>query len=152
MAISIEDRLAIHDLYSTWCVTIDDGDAVAWADTFTDDATFKLTTHPVEAIGRDAILEMGKSVYEHDQGLNRHLCYNILLTEDGDAIRGRADAIVLELRTGGDVRIIKTSRYADRIVKGPKGWAFAERVMTWDTPHIPEQPEVEGVELLLSKN
>ena len=49
MSISIEDRLAIHDLYSRWCVTIDDGDAEGWADTFTDDAVFRLTTHPVRA-------------------------------------------------------------------------------------------------------
>jgi len=144
MTLSIEDRLAIEDLYRRWCVTIDDGDDQGWADTFTDDGVFRLTTYPVEAIGRDALVAMAKQVYQHDQGLNRHQCYNILLTPDGDEVRGRCDALVLELRTGGDARIINTCRYADRIVRDARGWVFAERIITWDTPDIPVQPKVEG--------
>jgi 3-phenylpropionate/cinnamic acid dioxygenase small subunit len=151
VTISIQDRLAIHDLYTKWCVAIDDGDAEGWADTFTDNAVFRLTTHPVRAEGRAEILAMGQSVYEHDEGMNRHQCYNILLTEDGDSVNGRCDAMVLELRTGGDARIIKTCRYQDRIVVTPRGWAFQERVITWDTTHIPVQPEVAGREAFLTE-
>jgi uncharacterized protein (TIGR02246 family) len=151
VTISIEDRVSIHDLYARWCVTIDDGDAESWADTFTDDAVFRLTTHPVRAEGREEILAMGRSVYEHDEGMNRHQCHNILLTEEDDAVVGRCDAVVLELRTGGDARIIKTCRYHDRVVKIDRGWAFAERVIVWDTPHIPVQPEVEGREAFMAE-
>jgi uncharacterized protein (TIGR02246 family) len=140
--LAVEDRLEIHDLYSRWCVAIDEGDAQAWADTFTEDGIFRLTTHPVRATGRAELLAMAENVYAHDQGLNRHQCYNILLTADGPLVRGRADALVLELRTGGDARIIKTCRYADTIVRRAGRWVFAERVITWDTPEVPVQPSV----------
>jgi 3-phenylpropionate/cinnamic acid dioxygenase small subunit len=150
MAISIEDRLEIHELYSRWCVAIDDGDSEGWANTFTDDAVFRLTNLPVRAEGRAELLEMADKVLEHDQGMNRHQCYNILLSEEGDRIAGRADALILELRTGGDARIIKTARYHDTIVRSERGWVFAERVITWDTEHIPVQPEVEGKEHFLA--
>jgi uncharacterized protein (TIGR02246 family) len=151
MALSIEDQLDIRDLYARWCVAIDDGADRGWADTFTDDAVFALLAPPLRVKGREELLAMAAAVCAHDQGMNPHYCNNIVIDRDGDTATGRCDAVVLELRTGGDARIIKTCRYADRLVRRDGRWLIAERIVTWDTPHVPVQPEVEGATELRDK-
>lgn len=125
---------------SRWCVTIDDGNGDGWVETFAPDAVFRLASHPLRVEGHAALREFAAAVHIHAEGLNRHYFHNILLAGNGDAATGRADSKVVELRTGGDARIIKTARYQDRLVRLGGVWVFAERVVTWDTPHMPEQP------------
>ena len=139
MRLAADDRLDIHELYSRWCVFLDTGQAEAWARLFTKQGVFEFEALEVRAEGHEALRTFAAEVHERERGLTRHYMHNVLLDTDGRSVTGRADIELLDLRAGGDARILKTARYEDRIVRAGTGWRFAERRLYWDTPGAPAE-------------
>lgn len=137
MELTAEDRLEIYELYSRWCVLLNTGDEEGWARLFTDDGVWEFAHLGVRAVGREALRAFAAEVHARERGLTRHYMHNVLLEGHGSEVHGRADIELLDLRTDGDARIVKTARYEDRIVATDGGWRFAQRSLFWDTPHPP---------------
>jgi uncharacterized protein (TIGR02246 family) len=119
------DVVAIQQLYAGFCNTLDDGEADAFAECFTADASFGGVGTPVQ--GRDALrkfaVEMvGKNI--------RHVATGVYVEGDGDEAVGRA--YLVAYRGTRPAKLLATGRYRDRIRRVDGSWRFVERVFTPD--------------------
>jgi 3-phenylpropionate/cinnamic acid dioxygenase small subunit len=137
--LTAEERLDIRDLYSRWCVLLDTGQAEAWAGLFAEHGVFEFEVLGMRAEGREALRTFAAEVHERERGLTRHYVHNVIIESDDSGVTGRADIELLDLRHGGNAKIIKTAHYEDRIVRAESGWRFVERRLYWDTPGAPAE-------------
>ena len=132
MALSIEDRLAIQDLYSDYCHTIDDGRGKAFAACFTADGTLEVGGMREPLAGVDALTAFGDATAQARPGL-RHVVTNLLVDGDGDSATGRAYLYAYATAADGH-QVLMTGRYQDTLRKVDGSWRFASRTMVADTP------------------
>lgn len=86
--LSIEDRIAIQQLYARYCACMDTGDMQGWAHCFTEDGVFETFTNHR---GRDNIAAYGADVMARRQTNawtnGQHWNNNIIVEGDRDAAR-----------------------------------------------------------------
>jgi uncharacterized protein (TIGR02246 family) len=119
------DIIAIQQLYAGFCNTLDDGEADAFAECFTTDASFGGVGTPVQghdALRKFAVDMVGKNV--------RHVATGVYVEGDGDEAMGRA--YLVAYRGSRPAKLLATGRYRDRIRRVDGSWRFAERVFTPD--------------------
>jgi uncharacterized protein (TIGR02246 family) len=125
MPLNTDDVTAIQQLYARFCHTLDDGEADAFADCFTPDATFGGVGHALqghEAFRKFAVDLVGKNI--------RHVATGIYVEGDGDEAVGRA--YLVAYRGTRPAKLLATGRYRDRVRRVGGTWRFAERVFTPD--------------------
>ncbi len=146
--ITIEDRLAIEELYARHWWALDRGDAAAFAATFTEDGL--LAMHE-DHRGRTAIADFVRAVAAAPAGgqTNHHMS-SLVLTAAGEDVTGQSYVLRvhrLPTRSRGNTQILWSGYSIDRCVRGPDGWRFAERALrAWegDVP-APSASAVEGL-------
>lgn len=132
MGLSVEDRLAIQDLYSAYNHAIDYGDADAFGACFTADGSLD-TGHGDPTVGTEALTAFVAVVNQMMPGM-RHSISNLLLEGDGDAATGRA--YLWSYRAGASGHdVVLTGRYTDELRKVDGAWRFAVRTLDADTPN-----------------
>lgn len=130
---TFEDRFEIHELVARYNFAADDGDAEAWADTFTADGVLDGLVGEIK--GRDALVTFlndlhENPVHEHLWG-DQHWVNNLLVTEAEGGARLRAMHILVkptsqtESINGGEV--LAVSNYDDLVVRTSDGWRFQRR-------------------------
>ncbi len=128
MSLSVEDQLAIQQLYARYNHAIDFGRAEEWANCFTADGVFS-SGAAGEYTGRDALTEFAKGFSSRIKG--RHWTNNLVLEADGDGARG--SCYLQLLRLGGESPVIMlTGVYEDALVRTPEGWKFSRRTVHAD--------------------
>jgi uncharacterized protein (TIGR02246 family) len=123
--LEVDDIVAIQQLYAGFCNTLDDGEADAFAECFTADASFGGVGTPVrghDELRKFAVDMVGKNV--------RHVATGIYVEGDGDEAVGRA--YLVAYRGTRPAKLLATGRYRDRIRRIDGSWRFAERVFTPD--------------------
>ena len=131
---SVEDRLAISDLFVRYTTALDAGDVETVVDCFTGDASLESPVIGViagrEAIrafaGRFAALRAGGTQF-------RHMITNIAaeIAAGGDQARATAYLLVLITRDGKSRRL-PPGRYECEVVKESDAWRFSRRVVFHD--------------------
>jgi uncharacterized protein (TIGR02246 family) len=131
---SIEDRLAINDLFVRYTTALDAGDVETVVDCFTGDAALESPVIGViagsEAIrafaGRFAALRAGGTQF-------RHMITNIAAEIAAGGDRARATAYLLVLITrDGKSRRLPPGRYECQLIKEEGAWRFSRRVVFHD--------------------
>ena len=125
MPLSTDDVTAIQQLYARFCNTLDDGEADAFADCFTADATFGGVGTPLR--GHDAFREFARNLVGRNL---RHVATGVYVEGDGDEAVGRA--YLVSYRGSRPAKVLATGRYRDRISRVDGEWRFAERCFTPD--------------------
>jgi uncharacterized protein (TIGR02246 family) len=131
---SIEDRLAIHDLFVRYATALDGGDVETVVDCFTADAALE---SPVigRIAGRDAIRAFaGRFAAQRKAGTQfRHLVTNIAAAIEPGGARAAATAYLLVLITrDGKSRRLPPGRYECEAVKEGGAWRFRRRAVFHD--------------------
>jgi 3-phenylpropionate/cinnamic acid dioxygenase small subunit len=132
MALTMEDRAEIHDVYARYAYTFDGADAAGWAALFTEDGRFEPPgVDPV--VGREALHDFVASRSGDLPGM-RHMIANVLVEADGDVVRGRA--YFLCFRLGGDdqFRIRNFGRYEDEFAREDGRWRISVRGVVGELP------------------
>ena len=135
---SIEDRLAIHDLFVRYATALDAGDVETVVNCFTADAVLESPVIGVIA-GRDAIRAFAERFAAQRAGGTqfRHMITNIVAEIEGD--RARASAYLLVLITqDGKSRRLPPGRYECEVVKQGAAWRFGRRIVFHDHDYILE--------------
>ncbi len=135
---SIEDRLAIHDLFVRYTTALDQGDVETVVDCFTDDAALESPVIGVIA-GREAIRGFSERFAAQRAGgmQFRHMITNIAAEVEGD--RALASAYLLVLITqDGKSRSLPPGRYQCEVVKQGDAWRFSRRVVIHDHDYVLE--------------
>ncbi|HXC28514.1 MAG TPA: nuclear transport factor 2 family protein [Stellaceae bacterium] len=127
----LEDRAAIHDLFTRYCCALDNGEVDTVVACFTEDAALK---SPVIDIKGHAEIRAfaGRFAAQRAAGTQfRHMVSNIAVTLDGD--RAVATAYLLVLISKDDAhRTLPPGRYECELVKAHDEWRFARRTVFHD--------------------
>jgi uncharacterized protein (TIGR02246 family) len=131
VALTIEDRLAIQDLYARFNHAADTGDVETYVGSYTEDAEF---ISPVRrARGKDEIRSfitlrshaLATAVVRDEQHWNN----NLVVDGEGDHATGSIYMVGIGRDAAtGDLRFNYFGRYHDTLVKEPDGrWRFRKR-------------------------
>jgi uncharacterized protein (TIGR02246 family) len=127
----LEDRRAIHDLFTRYCCALDDGEVETVVDCFTADAVLKSPV--IDLQGHEAIRAFaGRFAAQRAAGTQfRHMVTNIAVKIDADRARVTAYLLVLISQSGGH-RTLPPGRYECELVKEGDTWRFARRIVFHD--------------------
>jgi hypothetical protein len=134
MGISIEDNLAIRDLYARAIHMFDAGDE-HWLDCWADEPVFRVKPDPetqfpgIELTSRDQLAGMLAQAKQMMGGRGLHHFSNFAFAYEGDAVRVRAYLILVEsgktMMEPGSIR--QNMRVDDVVIKTDAGWRFKHR-------------------------
>jgi ketosteroid isomerase-like protein len=127
------EKLAIQELCSRYCQTIDAQDSDGWARCFLPDGAFEFDGHVVR--GYAALREYADA---HTRVLRaRHMTLNHLYDLDGDRAIGRATTVV-SIATPSGYKIMGQGAYHDDLVKVGGEWKIRHRRVVND--HLVSDP------------
>jgi hypothetical protein len=113
-----EDYAEILQLYFTYPIALDSGDAEGYANLFTDDGSFG------NRVGRAALIDF---VRTRAKSTVRHAPLTPMITATPDGARGIVMNMFIDVGQSPAV-ITRVSQYTDTLVKTPSGWRFKTRV------------------------
>jgi ketosteroid isomerase-like protein len=126
--LSAQDYFEIQQLYANYNIAIDNGDAEAWANTFTPDGVFNTF------VGHDALVGFVKMWREKLNGATRkHWNNNLQITGNGKQASGYVYLVLVDFSTKPP-GILTTGTYTDSLVKTKDGWRFTKRTTKGDVP------------------
>ena len=127
------EKLAIQELCSRYCQTIDAQDSEGWARCFVPEGAFEFDGHVVR--GHEALREYADA---HTRVLRgRHMTLNHLYDVHGDRATGRATTVV-SIATPGGYKIMGQGVYEDDLVKVNGEWKIRHRRVNND--HLVSDP------------
>jgi uncharacterized protein (TIGR02246 family) len=131
MTTHLEDRAAIHDLFTRYCCALDNGEVETVVACFTEDA--KLDSPVIDIEGRDDIRAFaGRFAAQRALGVQfRHMVTNIAAMVDGDRATATAYLLVL-ISQDGSHRTLPPGRYECELVKRGGAWLFTRRTVFHD--------------------
>jgi hypothetical protein len=129
---SIEDRLAINDLFVRYTTALDAGDVETIVGCFTEDGLLEsptVGTHAGSAAIRDFARRFAR--FRESGAQLRHLISNLVVTVDGD--RAKAGCYLLNVITrDGQSRLLAPGRYECDLSKIDGQWLFQRRRVILD--------------------
>lgn len=130
MPLTVDDQLAIQQLYARYNHAIDSGDAGGWAACFTSDGVFT-SSNGGSFEGRESLVEFARGFAVRMKG--RHWTNNLLLDATTDGASGTCYLMLYALGTKDEpARIVTTGIYVDALVRTPEGWRFSRRTVRGD--------------------
>ena len=127
------EKLAVQELCSRYCQTIDAQDSDGWARCFLPDGAFEFDDHIVR--GHEALREYAEA---HTRVLRgRHMTLNHLYDVDGDRATGCATTVV-SIATASGYKIMGQGAYHDDLVKVDGEWKIRHRRVVND--HLVSDP------------
>jgi uncharacterized protein (TIGR02246 family) len=131
MSSNLEDRAAIHDLFTRYCCALDNGEIEIVVDCFTADAVLKSPV--IDIKGHSEIRAFaGRFAAQRAAGTQfRHMVTNIAVTLNGDRATATAYLLVLISRDGNH-RSLPPGRYECELVREAGTWRFARRTVFHD--------------------
>lgn len=141
MALSVEDRLDILDLFARYGWALDTGDSAGVAALFVDGATVKLreTDHEADFTDVPAWITQFHNTLEGFRGRQHHMS-QFVIEGDGDRAHVRAFWLITKAETvTSKTRFIHNSGYYNNtVVKTDAGWRFAElQIRSWNDRDLP---------------
>ncbi|HWB48185.1 MAG TPA: nuclear transport factor 2 family protein [Stellaceae bacterium] len=131
MPADLEDRAAIHDLFTRYCCALDNGEVETVVGCFTAGAVLK--SPMVDLNGHAEIRAFaGRFAAQRQAGTQfRHMVTNIAVSIDGDRATATAYLLVLISRDGGH-RTLPPGRYECALLKEDGAWRFSRRTVFHD--------------------
>lgn len=130
--ISTETLARIQQLYGAQSHFIDDGNAGAWAATFTPDGEFHSPSYPEPVVGSEALTAFAERFAEQD-GVTRHVLTNLFVTQEGpDELLVRAYLQLVHTAPNGPSTVARQTTIADLVVRSASGWRIRRRTVRRD--------------------
>jgi uncharacterized protein (TIGR02246 family) len=142
--LTLEDRVAIDQLYAGYCHAFDFGDGPGFAALFTPDGKF-VYEGVTEYAGTDALTAFVIDRAEQVPGM-RHFTANALVQASEGGASGKAYVFVIRLGDEAPLRLRNTGEYRDEFVRTDAGWRFAQRrFASWIPAELVDRPFELGV-------
>jgi len=120
----VEARLELHELLGRYALAVDDHDAGALADCFTEDGVFASPNSPA-TVGRDAVVDFFRVRFDR-YGATLHVpLFQVLHELSEHGARGTVVARA-ELATADDT-VVTVFRYEDHYARDSERWRFRRR-------------------------
>ena len=127
-ALSVEDHLAIQQLYAQYNHAIDSGQGETWASCFTPEGTFSSASG--NFAGREQLAGFATAFAQRMKA--RHWTNNLVVTSSEDGAHGTCYLMLLRLNPEGPASILTTAIYRDTLAKTDEGWRFSSRSVAGD--------------------
>lgn len=145
-AVSADVRFGIMDLYAAYSAALDEGRYKDWADCFTANAGYRLTTKENHERGlpigimycdgkgmiEDRAFTTSETTIAQPRAL-RHIVSGMSVRADGDGFLVGADFLILQTMLDRMTEIVMSGRYIDRVVVDADRFLFESRVCVTDT-------------------
>jgi ketosteroid isomerase-like protein len=132
---SIEDWIAINDLFIRYACSLDHGDVEAVVSCFTRDGVIESPAMG-KFTGEAGIREFAErnARYQKKPGVQlRHVVSNVRIDVEPGATRARAFCYLLDFLTeDGKTQLLSPGEYDCRLVKIAGNWKFAHRLVVMD--------------------
>ena len=142
--LSVEDRLAIQDVYARYAWALDTGQVEDLAACFTEDTVIieEVFEDPDRWEGRHGVRALGNHYKSAPNFPGRqHHISNLVMDGSGDECRARSFVFVTECQGEPPYLLRFTGHYEDRLVKQEGQWLFKERIIRlWDGPILSAFP------------
>lgn len=139
---SIEDTLAIYDLYARYAHAIDSGDGAGWASCYAPDGVYSSSTFG-ECKGRENLALFAVDHYQRwiDKGIQtRHWNNQILLRTTDTGVTASVYILLLGVKRGEKPETLLQSVYTDSLIKVDGEWCLARRRS--DADMLPDPSEL----------
>jgi 3-phenylpropionate/cinnamic acid dioxygenase small subunit len=144
--VSADVRFGVMDLYAAYGAALDEGRYRDWAECFTANAEYRLTTRenherglPIAIIycdGKgmidDRAFTTSETTISQPRAL-RHIVSGMMISADGDGYHVRADFLILQTMLDRMTEIVMSGRYIDRVVEREGRFLFESRLCVTDT-------------------
>ena len=132
-------KLAIHELLSRAAYGLDVRDLDMLANSFATDAVFTLRIDGGDLVGpfegREGIMELMTSSMEEQTDQRRHNVSNVFFEEEGNKSALVVSNVALFGTENGEVGLITTGVYRDKVVRAEAGWQLQHRHIDLDLPY-----------------
>jgi anthranilate 1,2-dioxygenase small subunit len=148
--ISRDIELAVTRLYEDYAAVIDDGLLDRWPEFFTEDCNYQvisrenvdagLTHATIYCDGLGMVRDRANATRDctvYEPRYLRHFLGSIRVSSvDGEVIRSTGSFLVVESVSDSEPYVHTVGQYRDRIVSGPDGLKFQERLCVYDNYRI----------------
>jgi salicylate 5-hydroxylase small subunit len=151
MAVSVELRIALVELYADYAACLDQARFDAWPEFFVERCRYRLVPREnherglplgtIDLHSRGALVDRiygVQSTLWHAPYYQRHIVGPARVTGvAGAAILAEANYLVIRTKRDLPSEVFNTGRYIDRIVNTPQGLRFEEKTCVFDSELIP---------------
>jgi len=138
MTLSVEQKLAIHELLSRAAYAYDERDMSALEAGFAPEAQMSMRIAGGELIGpfegRPAILELMRNSMAQQSDIRRHVVSNIFF-EEGDKNPVAISNLTLITTLDGKAEMLATGIYRDELVEEGGAWRILKRHVELDSAY-----------------
>jgi salicylate 5-hydroxylase small subunit len=148
--VTIEDRLAIEDLYAAYATALDERRYDDWLALFVEDCTYRLVSREnferglalsllsFESKGmlQDRVFGIRETLF-HEPYYQRHIVSSFRMRAADDGYVVEANYLVSRTKAGELTEVYSTGRFRDRIVEIDGALRFAEKRAIYDSELIP---------------
>ena len=138
MSLSIEQKLAIHELLSRAAYAYDERDMQALEDGFATQAAMTMRIAGGDLIGpfqgREAILELMRNSMAQQSDVRRHVVSNIFFDENGENPTAISN-LTLITTAEGKAEMLATGIYRDELVVEGGMWRILKRHVELDSAY-----------------
>jgi hypothetical protein len=137
--ITVEDRLAILDLFARQSHCIDGGDAAGWAATYALDGSFHSPTYKLTATGRTALTDFAENSNSGAKARGeqfRHHVSAVRLTPKTATEVASVSYLMILATTLDGTRVDRSVRMFDELVKVEGEWLVASRTVLRDDAEL----------------
>ncbi|MEP5764189.1 MAG: nuclear transport factor 2 family protein [Halieaceae bacterium] len=136
MSISLEEKLAIHELLGRAAFAYDDRDTQMLADCFAEDAEFSMRIGGGDLVGpfvgREGIMSLMTGSMEEQTDVRRHVVSNIFFDEriQGDPLA--ISNLTLMATENDEIKLLSAGVYRDTVARIDGQWRIANRYLELD--------------------
>jgi SnoaL-like domain len=122
-----DDTVAIIGLTAVYNQVIDGGLVDRIGEVFTSDASLSSPSTGLHRQGTDELVDMAVGA----KGRFVHVTTDHIVTVDGDTARQRCTLLLFTTKPGVAATFDRLGWYDDELVRGPDGWRFTARVVSF---------------------
>ena len=139
MNLSLEEKLAIHELLSRSAYGLDVRDVDLLASTFADNARFSMRIGGGDIVGpfetRAGIMQLMTDSMAEQTDQRRHLVSNIFFDGENEGNPVVVSNLTLVATEDGDIELISAGVYRDTVIRVNGNWEILDRYLELDKPY-----------------
>lgn len=139
MMLSMEDKLAIHELLSRSAYGLDVRDVDLLASTFAENGRFSMRIGGGDLVGpfesRAGIMKLMTDSMAEQTDQRRHVVSNIFFDGDSDGNPVVVSNLTLIATEQGEIQLLSAGVYRDTVIRTEAGWQILDRYLELDKPY-----------------
>ncbi len=137
--LSLDDKLAIHELLARASYGLDERDLELLGDAFAEDAQMSLRVAGGDLIGpfegRTGIMKLMTDSMAEQTDKRRHVISNIFFTAEDARTATVVSNLTLMATENGEISLLSAGLYHDQVVKTGDRWYLHRRHLDLDKPY-----------------